>query len=164
MSLGLDTAVNAFKSSLGISDGGPIMSGIKSVIDGLNARKASAKKERHEKDMINITGDEERKSALYASLLKDWEVRKNKFRQSQGLGNYRALAQQYTPTGESATKMRNFVSPNKVQDPGTAPTPQALYGRPGTKNGSTRNKGYYVDDNGQLQTGTKPPNALYPGG
>jgi hypothetical protein len=139
------------------------MSGIKAVIGGYNARKAAAKKERHEKDMINITGDEERKSALYGALLGDWKDRKDKFRQSQGLGNYRALSAQFTPTGESASKMRNFTSPNRVKDPGSAPTPQALYGRPGKKNGSTINSGYYVDDNGQLQKG-KAPSALYPGG
>ncbi len=44
MSLGLDTAVSSFTSSLGVSPGGPIMSGIKAVIDGYNARRDAAKK------------------------------------------------------------------------------------------------------------------------
>jgi hypothetical protein len=158
------------KSFLGSSLGGSILDGIGSALEARARRKEAKENRRHEVDQVRNEGDETRRTALYGMLLGDWKQRKDKYRKTQGLDNYKAFANQaIKPSSEFMSQMRNFNSPNQVQDPGAAPDPQALHGQP---QGNPRDGGYKpmyrVTDNGQIESlnpNMRPkPSALRPGG
>jgi hypothetical protein len=150
---------------------GGILSGISSYIESRMAAKRAKEQRRHEVDQIRNEGDERRRSALYDTLLSDWQQRKALFRRSQGLANYREFAKQSgtVKPGSHMERMLNFQSPNRITDPGAAPDPQALHGQP---EGSPRRGGYKpmytVTDDGRVESlrpNMRPkPSAIRPGG
>lgn len=166
------TGFSALLSSFGSNPlAGPILSGISSAIQARAARKEAEENRKHAVDQVRNTGDEQRRTALYTTLLGDWKERKDKFRKSQGLANYRAFASQpgVVKPGSHTERMLNFQSPNRVKDPGAAPDPQALHGQP---EGNPRKGGYKpmytITEDGRIESlnpNMRPkPSAIRPGG
>jgi hypothetical protein len=103
---------------------GSVLSGIGKAVTGKNNKKSSDKQFQYENILRpRETGNEERKTLLYQTLLANWTSKQAKYDKSKGLSNYVSYARAQSPgSSPSLNNMLQYNSPNQIQDPGAAPS------------------------------------------
>lgn len=112
---------------------GGIMAGLSSLFGNRRARRDAQRQfeneQRLQREGIEQTAAEQRRSAAYEAMLADHYNQLNRSRRQGGFQNYvqgqRSGALAAPSNMPSLNRLVNFNSPNRIQAPGAAPDPNA---------------------------------------